>query len=129
MAEYTRSGVSMRPNGTFPLQEALTVARNHPIFTTALAPIPRTTSRKTSPTITRPNKGKGKGKGAGSVKGVPRDLVSYWTRNKQSQARCLTLTFRRAAPRSARTVSVARACISVSVMAPMTMAFNLALRR
>jgi flagellar basal body rod protein FlgC len=88
MAEYTRSGISMRSNGTFPLQEALAVARAHPIFTTSLAPVPKYTARKTSPTITRPNKGKGKGKGAGSVKGVPRDLVGYWTRNKQGQARC-----------------------------------------
>ena len=88
MAEYTRSGISMRSNGTFPLQEALAVARAHPIFTTSLAPVPKSTARKTSPTITRPNKGKGKGKGAGSVKGVPRDLVGYWTRNKQGQARC-----------------------------------------
>ena len=89
VAEHTRNGISMRPNGTFPLQEVLTVARIHPIFTTALAPIPRTTSRKISPTTTRPNKGRERAKGAGSVKGVPRDLVSYWTRNEQCQARCL----------------------------------------
>jgi hypothetical protein len=63
VAEHTRNGISMRPNGTFPLQEALTVARIHPIFTTALAPIPRTTSRKTSPTTTRPNKGRERAKG------------------------------------------------------------------
>jgi hypothetical protein len=88
MAEYTKNGTSMRPNGTFPLQEALAVARAHPIFTTSPAPIPKSNARKTSLTLTRPNKGKGKGKGAGSVKGVPRDLVNYWTRNKQGQARC-----------------------------------------
>ena len=50
----------MRPNETFPLQEALAVARSLPIFTTSLAPVPKSTAGKTSPTITKPNKGKGK---------------------------------------------------------------------
>ena len=59
-AEYTRRSINMRPNGTFPLQNALAVARYLPIFTTSLAPVPKSTAGKTSPTITKPNKGKGK---------------------------------------------------------------------
>lgn len=41
MTEHTASGISMRPDGTYPMQDAMVQARLHPMVSCLLQPLPR----------------------------------------------------------------------------------------
>ena len=41
MTEHTESGISIRPDGSYPMQEALALARSHPMVSCLLQPLPK----------------------------------------------------------------------------------------
>lgn len=41
MTEHTASGISMRPDGTYPIKDAMVLARAHPMVACLLQPLPR----------------------------------------------------------------------------------------
>ena len=77
MCEHTASGISIRPDGSYPMEAALTLARLHPLVTILLQPLQMNSKNKGSsadkiPVIKKPKgdkaakvKGKNKGKGKG----------------------------------------------------------------
>ncbi len=46
MAEFTREGISVRPDGTKPMAVAMTAARQHPVFLASLSPVPRAAGQR-----------------------------------------------------------------------------------
>ena len=71
MGEHTSAGISVRPNGDYPIALALTLARTHPMVACLLQPLPKPGGGSNKPARDSPynvkgakgNRTKGKGKG------------------------------------------------------------------
>lgn len=112
MAETTRSGISKNLSGVYPLHDALRNARNDPIVSAMLQPLPKSSSRAENPgkgssKMQRPapyakgsesggkskdsSKGKSKGKGKGKNKAfsrMPQALVGCHSTDKEGKPIC-----------------------------------------
>lgn len=115
MAQHCRSGVSVRPDGTFPLQAALDEARKHPVVTAMLQPMTATSSHpiraaevhgkghaipREAPGPYSPKSGKGKGKGGkpGGKGGKPGKNGQFMKRDWPKELEGLNSTTKKGTP-------------------------------
>ena len=100
--ELCRGGISQRPDGKYPIEEALSKVQLDPVVLASLQPLPKSSNFSRRPQDSNPasvpyssqgngsgkGKGKGKNKGKSKVFSVPKELEGLNTRTKNGNPIC-----------------------------------------